>query len=512
MGGLSKFKPYLSIFFKILVILFVIAFTLHPSADLDLGWHLRYGEYFFKTGHVLKDNILSFVWPNYRWVQSSWGFDLMEYQIFNHFSFVGLSITAMLISLATFLVCVWPLKRFNPAILFFLAVIFVSQTVPMNGTGLRSQTLSGLLFALTMLITYLTFKPPSPGKYLNKYLLYSLPLIFFFWANMHGGFSLGLIFATLIWGAHLGLLIIKKMFKLKFETASGKTLLIFAGLLLASWLLPLINPWGLRVYEETFKHSTNANLNFISEWMPLGDIVAIDVVLFLAILCTTLAVIKRQIIQLPFLLIVLVSTYMAISAARFLINFGVLVTIFTAWNIAELPKWKFKGNLILKIVLTFLLVAFTLFDAFFINRYFIIPESRIFTMNWDKYCHYFEHCSEEITQIMLKDPPVGNGFHPYNYGGYLSWRVPKIKTFIDGRMSAWEDDKGNTPPVITADQIVFEKLLQTYRKLDNTYHFRWMIVPTNSPITAYLDDLSKSKIWERRFQSEHLSYFIKVRP
>lgn len=39
---------------KILPFLTIFIASFYPSVDLDLGWHLKYGEYFFKNGEILK--------------------------------------------------------------------------------------------------------------------------------------------------------------------------------------------------------------------------------------------------------------------------------------------------------------------------------------------------------------------------------------------------------------------------------------------------------------------------
>jgi hypothetical protein len=42
---------------------------------------------------------------------------------------------------------------------------------------------------------------------------------------------------------------------------------------------------------------------------------------------------------------------------------------------------------------------------------------------------------------LKEHPPRGNLFHEYDWGGYLIWSLPEVRTFVDGRMSYWEDRK-----------------------------------------------------------------------
>lgn len=50
---------------------------------------------------------------------------------------------------------------------------------------------------------------------------------------------------------------------------------------------------------------------------------------------------------------------------------------------------------------------------------------------------------------------TGNIFNTYEWGGYLIWKLPKMKVFVDGRMPAWKDDFGRYP------YAVFLAILQT---------------------------------------------------
>src|SRR5438045_3844040 len=59
----------------------VFIFSLTYPIDPDLGWELKYGEYFFKYHEVLKTNIFSALMPNYYWVNHSWGADALLYAV-----------------------------------------------------------------------------------------------------------------------------------------------------------------------------------------------------------------------------------------------------------------------------------------------------------------------------------------------------------------------------------------------------------------------------------------------
>ena len=498
-------------FIKILIFAVFILATLQAPVDLDLGWHLRYGEYFFQTGKVLKDNIISSVWPDYKWVQASWGYDLLVYQMFTRFGFIGLSLGSILITLLIFWLLIRPVARFSPTELFLLGVIFLSQTPLLYYTGLRSQTPSTLLFALALVIGDNLLKPHPSGIFARKKTLLLLPLIFLIWTNMHGGFTLGLAVLGILWMVH-GLLILAH-FKnwVKTPVISLKNWLLFGIFFVASLAVPIINPWGIRIYEETLKHSTNLNLTSITEWMPLTDNkIATVVATVIAIFVLSLSLARCQILNLPIITAFLLITVFAFGAIRFLILFGVMAVYFLAQNLPEvnLKLRKYKSFKKINLVVTVLVIFLVVYDLTTTKVYFSPPNLKVLTFSWDDYCNFMQDCSERLTEAMLKNPPSGVGFNPYSYGGYLSWRVPQIKTFIDGRMSAWAvGDK--TPPLVQSFQTVQDGGVLSFRQLDNLYHFRWVIIKTPTQTARYLEKLSQVGQWKIAYQDNNYSLYIK---
>ncbi len=67
------------------------------------------------------------------------------------------------------------------------------------------------------------------------------------------------------------------------------------------------------------------------------------------------------------------------------------------------------------------------------NVYFALEEER-----WTKKAGFPYYQVRKIK----KERPKGNIFNEYNWGGYLIWKLPEYKTFIDGRMPSWRDENG----------------------------------------------------------------------
>ena len=135
----KKFRPILLL--HLLPYLLVFLASLYIPKDPDLGWHLKYGEYFFQHGQILRDTIYSTMMPNFHWANSSWGIALLSYSIFYSFGFFGLTIAAALIITLTF----WVFSKaanlsFWDQTLLFPLLLFLEK--PVNEVSLRGQLVS----------------------------------------------------------------------------------------------------------------------------------------------------------------------------------------------------------------------------------------------------------------------------------------------------------------------------------------------------------------------------------
>ena len=72
-------------------------FCLYPYGDYDWGWHFKYGEYFIKTGHIMRSDVWSWSMPGYQWINHEWLFDVLVYVLTSSVGFTGLSIAGALI-------------------------------------------------------------------------------------------------------------------------------------------------------------------------------------------------------------------------------------------------------------------------------------------------------------------------------------------------------------------------------------------------------------------------------
>ena len=471
--------PYIGVF---------IASLFRPY-DADLGWHLKYGEYFFKNGKVLNDNIFSTQMTNFHWVNSSWGTDLISYAAFHVFGFLGLTVLAAFIITLTFFFfsSAFKLSFWEQSVVFPLIIYFEH---PVNQVSFRGQLLSLMFLGALMLILA---KASEKSK---KYLLF-LPPLFVLWANIHGEFLLG-----------VGILISWVFFSMFISAVKSKR--IFASMISQKWLLAvvvvsilatLIHPFGYKIYTESVNHFNNPLQIAVVEWNPLEvesylwwqHIIVAMLVLIGGVLLTFESKLKSQLFQICMAVLLLV---VAVSVRRYAWP-AYYLSIPLLAPIALFFKPKVKRELIgVPIIISLLFISVATVDK--------LPLSQFSTMNWDKFCSEYLRCSPKATEYWAKHTNQKYLTY-YNWGGYIIWNYPNAKPSIDGRMHLWKDELGFS---------AFEKYYeyeQNFKDI-NLSDYNQVLISAEKPIFARLMQLSKEGKWKLEYADSNASVFKRIKP
>lgn len=468
--------PYIGVF---------IASLFRPY-DADLGWHLKYGEYFFKTGQILRNNIFSSEMPNFSWVNSSWGTDLISFSAYSLLGFFGLSFLGAVVVTLTFFFFsqAFRLQLWVQAIIFPLLVYFET---PLNQVSFRGQQMS-LLFLGVLLFLLSKHKE-------NKKFLYSIPLLFLVWANVHGQFLLGLavLFLYILFSA-TGTLIEKKDI-VQSLSEQKKLVIVF----LTSLVGVIIHPFGLGVYEESLKHFNNPLQKDIIEWNPIEvdsylwwQHVAVGMMVILGtVLLSFEGKIKQNFVHICIAVLLLM---LSISVRRYAwpayyLSLPLLAPIALFFK----PRTK-KEFVTIPIIISVVFITFSL-----ISKY---PFSQFTSMEWSKYCSEYVHCSPKVTEYWAKNRHK-NSLTLYNWGGYIIWNFPKSKPLIDGRMHLWRDKEGFS---------AFEKYYkyeQNLTDIDKSEYTQVLISP-DKPIYSRLKKLVGEGKWKVDVEDEYATVFSRV--
>jgi hypothetical protein len=486
---MNRFISKFSILVNLILFSAIFIASIYMPDDPDFGWHLKYGEYFFKTGEVLRDNPLTQLMPDYKWNNSSWLTDLLTYQTFNNFGFIGISILGALVITLTFYFIgkAAKLSLFEKSIIFPIILYFENAV---NMVSFRGQLIS-LLF--TAVLFYLLSKYEQ-----NKKIALLLIPFFMLWGNFHGQYIMGYgIFG--IWA----LVYLVKEIYLTYRVNITNLLVDNRFLLAALFISPLailINPFGIGVYLEALGHFDDPMQKSISEFLAPADFSATWWQLIFCGIAMTIGVLllgtgKKNLDKAPF--------YVP----------SIVLYIFTFWIKRYAWTFYYSAVFLFQPVVHFfepddkrqaLYSSLVISVLFLLTVVYLKPISVLSSMNWDKYCSGTVNCSKNAAKFVV-DNKLNNDklLTTYDYGGFLIWNYPEIKPTIDGRMHLWRDEKG-----YSAFEYYYPIEQDTTNDIDAT-PYKTVLTSTKKPLYRRLIDLHNLNRWKLVYRDNNSAVFVR---
>lgn len=357
------------------------------SLDPDFGWHLKAGEHFVQNG-VPKTDVFTYTASDFPWVDHEWLSDILVYLIHE----VGGYVLLALVFAALWTLALWLVGRraLGP-------VVAIAALAALPYSGVRAITWSVLGLALVIKI--------FAAK--NQRWRWIMPILIMLWANVHGGFIVG-----------LGYIAYQAIMK-----RSGPLVLI--GLI--SLCATLVNVYGLEIYTEIWRTMADRSLHTsIVEWKSL--VFSWSLLPFLVLYGVGWLYEKgkwywRAVRIENFFLLA------SISAQRNWPLFAVAALERTSDSMRTIARTipaklkRAQRNVLLAIGIGFAgLTAYGVYDTGIL----LIGSSD------------GESYPSAAVDYLREHPCPGNLFNDYNYGGYLIWQLPQQKVYIDGRMPSWE--------------------------------------------------------------------------
>lgn len=463
----------------------VFIFSVYPYSDYDWGWHYRYGEYFFKSGSILRKDIFSWTLPGYYWINHSWLYDLILYVLYTYGGFLLLMIIGGAIGFLTYYLSIKPFKLnlWQKVVIAFFYLNFMTLILMQS---LRSQVLILPLYPILMLVL---MKSKEKIK-----TLYFLPLIFLLWVNLHGTFTIGILI-TLVF------LITRFILDFRNEKQNFKTYFLS---LFFTFIATLINPFFFQPYLEAVRHLSSPWLKNVFEWIPFFQYASAGMftksyfVIFVLLFLTAF-IYRKKVTDIPYVIILSILVYLTIGATRYIGPLTVVALPIAASILQDVHVDMEKFKSFYLIALLILVVTFEIG----INR---IVSVHLLNYSFTDYCDNSSGCSEKLAQYLLKNPPLGQGYNFYDWGGFLIGRGIKTKLFIDGRMHLWQ---GKTyMPFADNYEIYYKKNYELFQK----YGFDWVLVRNDSNLARDLLGINNSLgAWKRQFYDDQASYFVKIK-
>lgn len=416
-----------------LLALVVTNLVLQPLTEPDFGWHLRSGlDLIRQEGRLPVLDPYSHTMPDWPWVEHAWLTDLLIGLLYSSGGALPVILFYGVVTASAWLVAARcsgasaPVRLVASALSLWVALPFL---------GARTQMVTLLGLALLMWLLHRLHSGETS-------LVWWIPPLFLFWANLHGGFAAGMFYLSLVmvlsWLAML-LPSDREWGRDALETPVLWKLMVATGL---GAVLTLVNPYGWGLHKEILVSlSDRFMVEALREWQPvsLETLAGKMFVTYVALLAAAMVGWYRRIEPVRWG----VLAVFLLLAARHLRNIP-LFLIVTVPLVAELlqealmrvsaqrlaqklspPRWA--GALTLALGLFLLYLG---------------PDhlQRVWRFGLDP-AAAFRQTSYPIEAVewvrehrgRLGTRPV----HDYQYGGFLLWWLPGEKIFIDGRMPAW---------------------------------------------------------------------------
>lgn len=441
---------------KIIFFLAIFITYFLPPIDTDLGWHLRYGNYFLDHGYPMMKNKLTVLLHNQSWPNSYTFYQPTIAGINRLFGFWGLSLLNSLILTFSFYF-LWLLFDKNLIKTSVAALITGFGGWTILRYGLRGQVTSLLFLAMLFYIL----------EKINQIKVKSilLGLLFLIWANLHGSYLYGIL---LTWLSSLSKLQLIPLIPT-----------IFA---------PLLNPYGIGNYKHVLITMTSPLNKMIAEWtppQPIYKIIAIGLFLFYLSLWWKKRK-KLTLTKLSWPLATLSGLYLLFNARRNLPQYFFIQSI-ALLKLVDLKKSSFP---LLKIFWS---------SVIFLSLILITPKTIKLNSDQETFCkegmtHYPCQAIAYIKENNLK----GNIFNFYRWGGFLTWQLPNNLAFVAGHIPGRPTDSGEYPYQIHLEILQAQPGYQ--EKLDK-YNIDYILIPPKTFLDLELQKEDKAP-WQEIYRDK----------
>jgi len=414
----------------LLLVFLCLFFTGYKVIDPDLGWHLRMGGIITTYG-IPKTDPFSYSMPSYPFVDYEWLTNIIWYKTFPILGIAGWAVIYAGIVLFTMWVAI-PGDRKK----FAWLVMLPGWASMLFRFGMRAQVINWFFWAIVVRAMF-------DQKFWQKYKWF-FPLLMLIWSNLHGSYPLGIV-ATAVF---LGLKCLQERVLHKEE--------------ILIWLLgfgaTFLNPYGWRNWAEVILVMRQSQLlrSTINEWAPFYNIVDFGFIFGLVFVIGD-GWIFRRLRPWWYFAIGLWMLWWGVSGLRYIPIF----MVFAAPGIANflhdlhvLAKKNKEGEkrfeVFSRIVLYLMVTVFVTSAATTVMGGVWFKEEQMYP--------------KQAIEFLQKNGYRRNLFSDYGWGGYLIWKMPADKYFIDGRMScfSWKAPPGESDQAL----LDYQKILNSKEKLE----------------------------------------------
>ncbi|MFH0794030.1 MAG: hypothetical protein V2A74_08360 [bacterium] len=395
--------------------------------DADVFMHLRFGEIILDEHQIPSTDPLTWVAAGEPYTDHEWLFQIIAALTHRLGGDLALSVLRALLIALTFALLWVELLRRHRSFGFALALTLAGALTSWGLSEARPYIFSPL-FLVIVWSCYWRWRATEKRKWLLP-----LPLVFLSWANIHAGFTSGLILLAL-----LGLGEVVETWRAsgspEFPTARGRFRILVATALLcglATWL----NPYGAEIWLFPFKIvGKKIFATYILEWGRTDFSLPFFPFWVLALWLAASLVANRRAFLPGEWLAGLVFLLLPFTARRHISLFPVIALPLLASYGVPWSKWSEPGSKTIKwVAASFGLLLMAIFIAIMtlsgILSTGVGPDPRIFPISSARLLSRLEVQEERL-------------FNDLNFGGFLEWTLHgKFLIAFDGRVDVFGSDR-----------------------------------------------------------------------
>lgn len=412
---------------------FIFIYHTYPLELSDFWWHLNTGRWIWEQGAMPVDDPFLFSSSAPLDARASLilrGYPLSQLLFFGVYSAAGIYGLLILKSvlMAAFYGLLWDqLRRSGLHVVLAYTVVALLPLLFFRFDELRPQVFSFiftlLILRLIQMILARQWRQVSPPWYV----LAMLPCGMLLWANLHRGFIIGIgmlmVYLFSEWIAR----------KRNNDPLSNTAYRQFWITALIAMLVSFLNPVGITATWASFTEVSGPFSQVIDEF--LGTLRYFEfhgikqfgywIVGLTLSLCLALAFKWRQ-LNLAHVLLLFAFATAGIMSFRFsLLMMAMTVIIASVYFSAQLNRW-FSLAQRLPLLAVWCVAIVILANA-------ALSRTALATMPLAK-----QAIPSGPVNYLMQARPNGNLYNPFEYGGYLSWRLYPQKIFIDQRNLSWD--------------------------------------------------------------------------
>jgi len=440
------------------IVLVVVRLAERNLPDPDIWWHLRNAQ-FLLAHHALPNfDSYSYTVAGRPWLNHEWLAEIPYYLAWRVFGLEEIEVLMLVLIEAIFLGVLYLCYQRSGQIKASVLACWIALLLGTINFGPRT-----ILFGYACLVPFLTILERYRSR--GQAPLWVLPPLFCLWINLHGSWTLGMVILAIFiasglvggrWGA------------VEATRWTRSQLYRLVGVFAACCAAVFVNPYGYRLvlYPLDIVVHQPLNMSSVQEWSATDFHSARGVIVLLLLGALLAAALRgRYRWRLSDLLIIAFAFYSGVMHERLLFLLGVVAAPVIAEMSDFVPPYQreidkpWLNALILAGILAFVGYRFP-------------TQAGLAQQVAGEY-------PAGAVSYLETHPPQGRMLNYYEWGGYLGWKDPELKVFVDSRVDIFEYAG------VFKDYLDLIGLHDPLKTLDD-YRIRYVLLPNTYPLASFL--------------------------